>query len=140
MSVPPAMYSADASLRPVCARNARAADRSRGRSSVNGCMAHPFRHRTRGGSGILDRRDDVIVGTATAQVAAHPVADFLRRAGVAFCDAGNAGHDLPGGAIAALKAIALDECSLQRVQLLASRQAFDGRDLAPVDEGSERKA
>ncbi len=43
MSVPPAMYSAGASLRPAWARQARAAARSRGRSRVKGCMAQPPR-------------------------------------------------------------------------------------------------
>ena len=43
MSVPPAMYSAGASLRPAWAREARAAARSRGRSRVKGCMAQPPR-------------------------------------------------------------------------------------------------
>ena len=43
MSVPPAMYSAGASLRPAWARMARAAAKSRGRSSVKGCMAQPPR-------------------------------------------------------------------------------------------------
>ncbi len=43
MSVPPAMYSAVASLRPAWAWKARAVESSRGRSSVNGCMAQPHR-------------------------------------------------------------------------------------------------
>src|SRR6266536_3268158 len=43
MSVPPAMYSAVASLRPAWARKAMAVESSRGRSSVNGCMAQPRR-------------------------------------------------------------------------------------------------
>ena len=43
MSVPPAMYSAGASLRPAWAREARAAARSRGRSRVKGCTAQPSR-------------------------------------------------------------------------------------------------
>ena len=71
-------------------------------------------HGTGGASRVLDGRDDVVVGSAAAQVAAHPVADFLRRAGVALGDAGDAGHDLPGRAIAALEGVALDEGGLQR--------------------------
>ena len=39
-------------------------------------------HGTGRASRVLDRRDDVVVGAAAAQVAAHPVADFLRRAGM----------------------------------------------------------
>src|SRR5216117_1159971 len=116
MSVPPAMYSSGASLRPACARKASAAARSRGRSRVKGCMAQPFK--TSGASRVLDCRDDVVVRSAAAEVAAHPVPDLLRRAGVALCDAGGAGHDLPGSAVAALERIALDEGGLQRMELL----------------------
>jgi hypothetical protein len=54
--------------------------------------------------------------------------------------AGDASHDLPGRAIAALESVALDEGSLQRVKLLALRQTLDGRDLAPLHEGGERQA
>src|SRR5207247_2062320 len=43
-------------------------------------------------------------------------------------------------AIATLEAIALDECGLQRMEPLALSQALDGRDLAPVYEGSKREA
>src|SRR3954468_11397546 len=43
MSVPPAMYSTGASLRPAWARKTSAAATSRGRSRVKGCMAQPPR-------------------------------------------------------------------------------------------------
>src|SRR5438046_1663758 len=59
---------------------------------------------------------------------------------MALCDAGDAGHDLTRRAIATLEAIALDECGLQRMEPLAFSQALDGRDLAPVYEGSKREA
>ena len=59
---------------------------------------------------------------------------------MALVDAGDAGHDLPGRAIAALEGVALDEGGLQRMELVALRQALDGRDLAPLHEGSEREA
>src|SRR3954467_3491275 len=91
-------------------------------------------------SGILDRRDNVVVRSAAAQIAAHPVADFLRRARVALCYTGDAGHDLPGRAIAALESIPLDESGLQSVELVALRQPLDRRNLAPFDKGSERQA
>src|SRR2546421_598057 len=89
--------------------------------------------------GVVNCRDDVVIGSAATQVAAHPVADFLRRAGVAFCDAGNAGHDLPRRAITALETIALDEGGLQRMKPLALSEALDGPDLTPVHEGRERE-
>jgi hypothetical protein len=75
--------------------------------------------------GILNRRDDVVVRAAPAYVAAHPVPDFLRRAGVALGDARDAGHDLPRSAVTALERVTLDEGGLKRMQPLALRQAFD---------------
>jgi hypothetical protein len=59
---------------------------------------------------------------------------------VALGDAGDAGHDLAGRAVAALEGVALDESRLQRMELAALREAFDGRDLAPVHEGGKREA
>ena len=59
---------------------------------------------------------------------------------MALGDAGDAGHDLPGRAIAALEGVALDEGGLQRMELLALGQAFDGRDLTTFDKSGERKA
>src|SRR5215211_2517851 len=115
MSVPPAMYSTGASSRPACARSASAESRSPGRSSMNGCMsALPLR-----ASDVLDREHDVVVRAAAADVAAHPIADFLGRIRVALCDAGDAGHDLSRRAIATLESVTLDECGLQRVELTA---------------------
>src|SRR2546422_9944380 len=97
-------------------------------------------YRTGRASRILDCRDDVVIGAAAAQVAAHPVANFLRRAGVALVDAGDAGHDLSGRAIAALEGVALDEGGLQGMELLSLGEALDGRDLTTFDKCGERKA
>src|SRR3954454_10346182 len=140
MSVPPAMYSAGASLRPAWARKASAVARSRGRSRVKGCMALASPRRTGRAHRVLDRRDDVIVGSAAAKIPAHPLPDLLRRAGVALVDAGDGGHDLPGVAIAALESIALDESGLQGVELVALSEGLDSRDLAPFHERGERQA
>src|SRR6266699_962089 len=139
MSVPPAMYSADASLRPAWARNASAASGARGRSRVKGCMVLASAHGTGRFRYILNRGDDVIVGAAAAQIAAHPIADFLCRTDMALRDARDARHDLPGCAIAALEGVTLDEGRLQGMKLLALRQTFDGRDRAPLLEGGERE-
>ena len=51
----------------------------------------------------------------------------------------HAGHDLPGRAVAALEGVAFDEGGLQRVELVARRQAFDRRDLPALHEGGERE-
>ena len=60
------------------AEGASAASRLRGRSRVKGCMTSPLLNGTRGGSRILNRRDDVVVRAAAAEIAADPVADLLR--------------------------------------------------------------
>src|SRR5207245_4298394 len=49
------------------------------------------------------------------------------------------GTDLSRRAIAALKAVVLDERSLDRMQLFAVRQSFDGRDLVTLVHGREGK-
>ena len=59
---------------------------------------------------------------------------------MALIDAGDTGHDLPRRAIAALESVSVDEGGLQRVELIALRQAFDRRDLTALHERSERKA
>ena len=94
-------------------------------------------YRTCDAGRIPNRGDDMVVGAAAAQIAAHPVADLLRRVGMALGDAGDAGHDLPRRAIAALEGVPFDECCLQRVELLALHQAFDRRDLATFRERRE---
>src|SRR5439155_17661745 len=95
------------------------------------------RHGAGGARRVLDRRDDVVVGSAAAEIPAHPVTDLLRRAGMTLVDAGDTGHDLSGRAVTALERIPLDEGGLQRMKLIALCQAFDSRDLASLDEGRE---
>src|SRR5947209_14686072 len=58
---------------------------------------------------------------------------------MALCYAGDASHDLSGRAISALESVTLDEGGLQRVELIALRQALDGRDLVAFHEGRERQ-
>src|SRR5437016_856888 len=99
-----------------------------------------FRRRWSGASGVLDRRDDVVIRSAATEVAAHPVSDLLPRAGVALGDTGGAGHDLPRRAITALERIALDERRLERMEFVALRETLDRRDLAAFDERGERQA
>src|SRR2546421_7542307 len=105
---------------------------------MGACSTSP--HGAGDASCVVNGGDDVIVGSAAAEVAAHPVADRLRRAGVALVDAGDASHDLSGRAIAALESITLDEGGLKWVELLALRQALDGRDFVALNEGRERQA
>ena len=83
----------------------------------------PSPHRAGSASRILNGRDDVVIGSATAQITAHPIANFLRRASVSLVDAGDAGYDLPGRAIAALEGVALDEGGLQGMELVSLGEA-----------------
>src|SRR6266404_3845254 len=88
------------------------------------------------GPGLLDGGHDVRVGSATAEVAAHLFADLGVGVGVPFAEEPDAGADLPGGAVAALEGVVLDERLLQRVQPVSLGQAFDRRDLdAGVHDG-----
>jgi hypothetical protein len=59
---------------------------------------------------------------------------------VALVDAGDAGHDLSGGAIAALEGVSLYKGGLQGVELIALGQALNSRDLASFHESGEREA
>ena len=66
-----------------------------------------------------DRRADVRVRGAAADVAAHELGDVLVGGGVALLEQLDGGHDLPGRAVAALERVVLDERLLHRVQLAA---------------------
>src|SRR4051794_33576737 len=75
-----------------------------------------------------DRRDDVGVGAAAADVAAHLLADVVVGTGVPLGEQSDARADLAGRAVAALEAVVLDERRLERVQAVAVGEALDGRD------------
>ncbi|MEH2542350.1 hypothetical protein V1278_004628 [Bradyrhizobium sp. AZCC 1577] len=89
---------------------------------------------------VGDRSDDARIGTATADIAAHPKPDFIRRTCMAFCDAAYSRHDLSGGAEAALQTVALDERSLERMKLAIRFKALDRLDLSPLMHRSQRQA
>ena len=80
----------------------------------------------------LDRRDDVRVGAAAADVAAHQLADIVVGPGVSLGEQADGRADLAGGAIAALEGIVLDERRLHGVQLAPCGQPLDGRDRLPA--------
>ena len=106
--------------------------------------------------GLLDGGHDVRIGGATADVAAHPLADFrvgqrgmrdrqvlgdvARHAGVAFGQHADRRTDLSRCAVAALEAVMLDEGGLHRMQRFAVGQAFDGGDRLAVVHDRERQA
>jgi hypothetical protein len=107
------------------------------------------------GRDVADGVDDVGIGPAAADVAAHPLAQFvdggLGRGLEAGADmAGNAGldlaqhrhrrADLAGRAVAALVAVVLDEGGLHRVQVVGRAQALDGGDLVAVVHDGQAQA
>src|SRR5689334_11982596 len=68
---------------------------------------------------FLDRREDVVVSAAAADVAAHQLADLVVGAGVPFVEQTDGRAELAGGAIAALEGVVLDEGRLHGVEGVA---------------------
>ena len=102
-----------------------------------------------------DRIDDVGVGAAAADVAAHPLAhlgcgqlgrrgqvgaDVARNARLDLVEHRDRRADLPRRAVAALVAVMLDERRLHRVQVVGRAQALDGGDLVALVHDREREA
>src|SRR5215212_5740837 len=67
--------------------------------------------------GHLDRREDVVVGPAAADVAAEPLLDLGQRRLLVLVQERLAGHHHARGAEAALEGVALHERRLDGVQL-----------------------
>lgn len=65
---------------------------------------------------LTDRREDVYVSTAPADVAAHLFANVIVSFGVSFCQQCDRRHNLTWSAVAALKTIVVDEGSLHGMQ------------------------
>src|SRR5215472_16488244 len=80
--------------------------------------------------GLSDGGDDVRIGTAAADVAAHELADLLIRARPSLRQQRDRRHDLARRAKAALKSIVANERLLHWVQGAVTRQALDRRHLA----------
>src|ERR1700757_1164565 len=78
------------------------------------------------GRGLLHRRDDVGIGGATADVAAHIFPDVVLAARMPFAPAGDRRHDLARRAVAALERILVDEGLLHRMQSVALGEPLDG--------------
>ena len=104
-----------------------------------------------------DGGDDVGVGSAAADVAAHALADLVVGefgvGGVAglegdgaegvvlvLFEEGDGGADLAGGAVAALEAVVFEEGGLDGVEGVAVGEAFDGGDLGSVGGDGEGEA
>src|SRR4030095_3560217 len=81
---------------------------------------------------VLHGLHDVLVPGAAAQIARDRLADLLLARALAALEERAAGHEHPGGAEAALQRVLLGEAFLDRMELAALLQAFDGAHLASV--------
>src|SRR5580658_7531272 len=124
------------------ARNAAAgsaaADATAWRTSVarmysNGCTAQtPSR--------LTDRRDNIRVGAAPADDAAHELADLLIRTRPPLSQQRDRRHDLPRRAEPALERVTGNERTLHRMQATVFPQPLDRGDVAPLAGDRERQA
>src|SRR5215471_18269195 len=78
--------------------------------------------------GLVDRLDNVRIGCASAEIAAHMLADLGVVADAPLIDAADRRDDLPRCAIAALKGVLIDERLLHRMKRAA-------RFAEPLDRG-----
>jgi hypothetical protein len=81
---------------------------------------------------LLDGGDNVGVGAAAADVAAHEFADLVRSFRLALGDQPGRRADLPRRAIPALESVVVDERLLQRMQRAVDSEPFDRGDLGAV--------
>src|SRR5437867_13438494 len=89
---------------------------------------------------FFNGRENVRIRAATADVAAHPLANFVIAVGMPFFYTRDCRANLPGCAIAALKSVLLDECGLHGMQLVAIGESFNGRDLIAFVHHRQREA
>src|SRR5580704_2893228 len=111
----------------------------------NACIGVPSRTWKRCIASALPPRllhgcHDVRVRAAPANVAAHAFAHRVIIRSARFFQQRCGRHHLPGGAIAALKAIVFKKCRLHGMQLPTLLQPFDGRDLVALMHDGEREA
>src|ERR1700722_18472680 len=90
---------------------------------------------------LFDGRDDLRVSRASAEITTHVFLNIGVGFRVTFFYARYRGHDLPGRAITALKAVLINERLLHRVKLAVdSGQSFDGFDVFAVRRHGKREA
>src|SRR5437016_2227523 len=78
---------------------------------------------------LQHRLSDPLVGSAAAEISAHPFAHALRiAAGLTFLDQTNRAHDLSRRTEAALQTVVGKKGFLHRVKSIAQRHAFNGKD------------
>src|SRR5437016_86238 len=93
----------------------------------------PSRHR-------LDGGNDVGIGAAAAEIAAHEFANAGIRGRATFLDERDGRHDLARGAIAALEAVMFDKGRLHGMKRLATRQPLYRGNRLTLDLSGEGEA
>src|SRR5438876_5868133 len=92
------------------------------------------------GCGLLDSFIDRRVPRAAAEIAADGGGDLGARRPGRRIEERLRRHEHPGSAVAALGRTLFGEGDLQRMEVLGTREAFDGRHLRIANEGGERQA
>src|SRR6266567_9598297 len=86
-----------------------------------------------------DGANDLRVGTAAAQIAAHRAPDVILVRHGRVVEECHGGEDLAGRAESALQRVVRDERGLQRMERLFRAYALDGRDRLVLARGRERE-
>src|ERR1700683_1831321 len=81
----------------------------------------------RSASRALNRSNDVVVGPTAADISAHTFAHGSVILAARFFQQRGCGHNLAGGAVAALKPVMHQESGLERRQISVLCQTVDGR-------------
>src|SRR5438093_5945599 len=89
---------------------------------------------------LPDGGDDVGVSPATAEVAAHELADLVVRSRAPLAQQRDRRHDLPRRAVAALQAVVLHEGGLHGMERAVGRQPLDRDDLGARLHRGQRQA
>src|SRR5262249_30235090 len=89
---------------------------------------------------LFNGRDDVEIGAAAADVAAHQLADLVSRPCTAFFYQADGRTDLPRSAVPALERIVIDERLLNRMKRALFREPFDRRHRSAVLHDRQRQA
>src|ERR1700728_220948 len=89
---------------------------------------------------LLDGRDYVGVGAATADVAVHRLLDVGVSGTHVLLEDCDGGHDLTGGAVTTLVTVVLNECCLHGVKVIGLTYPFNGGDLVVCVHDGEGEA
>lgn len=94
----------------------------------------------RSASCTLNRSNDVVVGPTAADISAHTLAHGSVILPARFFQQRGCGHNLAGGAIAALKSVMFQESCLNRMKIAVLCQTFDGRNSVALMHDGESEA